>query len=56
MHLLFEDKTMKRLTFLTITILTSFFLASCSLFPQQKIPLNTPPIIPDNAKVATFAG
>lgn len=47
---------MKHFTSLTIPILVSLFLASCSLFPSQT-PMNTPtPIIPENARVATFAG
>lgn len=47
---------MKYFTSLTIAILSIFTLASCSLFPSQ-ISMNTPtPIIPENARVATFAG
>lgn len=47
---------MKYFTSLTIPILASLMLACCSLFSHQ-IPMTTPAtIIPDNAKVATFAG
>lgn len=46
---------MKIFTSLTIPILATI-LVSCSLFPSQKS-MNTQPItIPENAKVATFAG
>lgn len=55
MHLLFEIKTMKYFTSLTIPLLAIIILASCSLFSHTS-PMNTTPTIPENAKVATFAG
>ena len=47
---------MKIFTSLTIPILASLVLASCSLFPSQKNMNTQTIIIPENAKVATFAG
>ena len=51
-----NNRYMKYFTSLTIPILAILALASCSLFPRQT-PMNTPPpTIPENARVATFAG
>lgn len=46
---------MKYFTSLTIPILAGIILASCTLFPSQKN-MNTQIPIPENAKIATFAG
>ncbi len=47
---------MRKFTSLTFPILAGIVLASCSLFPSQK-DMNIQPItIPENAKIATFAG
>ncbi len=47
---------MKYFTSLTIPIIVAIILASCTLFPSQKTMNTQPAIIPENAKVATFAG
>lgn len=47
---------MKYFTSITIPILAGIILASCTLFPSQKTMNTQPAIIPENAKVATFAG
>lgn len=47
---------MSKFTSITIPILSSIILVSCSLY-TSKNPMNTPTkIIPENAKIATFAG
>lgn len=47
---------MKYFTSLTVPILAAVIFTSCTLFPSQKNMNTQPAIIPENAKVATFAG